>query len=169
MSLSAKKHKPHKHRYQIESIAWPNYFFKQSALHTSKIWTLSAQKAISNPLAQDPTVASWCMLWFFLVTFQIQLETLFGVSKPLPEKLSDYLCSCNYPSVNVFNIIKVLCSIRLGLDMVSKYEYNNQLLKNVISIVRNFNGNESLNVSIIITNSVFWVCYFGDYLFIRFF
>ncbi|XP_065212331.1 fatty acid synthase-like [Planococcus citri] len=79
---------------------------------------------------------------------EIRLDTLLGVNKPLPEKISDYLYSQNYPSVNIVSISKVLESIQLGLEMMLKYEYNDECIKNTISLLQNPNENKPLRISV---------------------
>ncbi|XP_065211044.1 fatty acid synthase-like [Planococcus citri] len=83
----------------------------------------------------------------FDINSEIPLDTLLGVNKPLSQKISDYMCSRNYPSVNIFNILKILHSVQFGLDRISKYEYNDQLIKNTICLLQNPNETEVLRMS----------------------
>ncbi|XP_065213453.1 uncharacterized protein LOC135840723 [Planococcus citri] len=89
----------------------------------------------------------------FNISSEIPLDTLLGVNKPLPQKISDYMCSRNYPSINIFKILKILHSIQLGVDMISKYECDDQLIKNTICLSQNPNEREILRMSV--TSEVF--------------
>ncbi|XP_065212158.1 fatty acid synthase-like [Planococcus citri] len=89
----------------------------------------------------------------FNINPEIRLDTLLGMNKPLPQKISDYLYSQNYPSVNIFSILKILESIQFGLEMISKYEYNDEFIKNTISLLQNPNENKPLRISV--TSEVF--------------
>ncbi|XP_065213626.1 uncharacterized protein LOC135840833 [Planococcus citri] len=89
----------------------------------------------------------------FNINPEIRLDTLLGVNKPLPQKISDYLYSQNYPSINIFSILKILESIQFGLEMISKYEYNDEFIKNTIFLLQNPNENKPLRISV--TSEVF--------------
>ncbi|XP_065212332.1 fatty acid synthase-like [Planococcus citri] len=89
----------------------------------------------------------------FNINPEIRLDSLLGVNKPLPQKISDFLYSQNYPSVNIYRILKILESIQFGLEMVSKYEYDDEIVKNTISLLQNPNENKPLRISV--TSEVF--------------